>query len=142
MFTAHIVTNGNMEMHILDTVEIRFGNSFTIQEHLNRIVREYELGGVSLVLTDSASSMRCAISMTSFERAACCVHLLNLICSDAISRCPSVVSLLEHLSRITGIFICCVSFLYLETFIYSLSISLHKHNRMGKKSCCTKVFLG
>lgn len=48
-------------MYILDTVEINAGTAATIRDHINRIVEEYQIH-VTLVITDSASTMICAFS--------------------------------------------------------------------------------
>lgn len=66
------------------------------------IVEEFQIN-VTLVVTDSASTMICAFSHSPLERASCCVHLLNIICNDAIVRSPSIMEVLEHLRQITSI---------------------------------------
>lgn len=88
-------------MYILDTIEIYSGDASAVQSHLCRVIKEFEID-VTLVISDSASVMTSAITSAGFQRSYCCVHLINIICSDAISRSPSVVSVLEHLSKITG----------------------------------------
>lgn len=50
-----------VRMYILDTVEINAGTAATIRDHINRIVEEYQIH-VTLVITDSASTMICAFS--------------------------------------------------------------------------------
>lgn len=100
LFTGHIASEHGIRTYVLDVVEIKSGTSATIEDNVHRIVRKFEIN-VTLVITDSVSTVG-AFPNLLIENSPCCVHLLNLICKDAFSRCPTFVNCLEKIIQITG----------------------------------------